>query len=90
MDSKPFNGTIEDWYVFDFDPSESLVPDKNECYVVRGIILGHPWFTDGVFRTSQVLTPKCDIVERATIETLNSLYKLGSKYDNSNRNKDIR
>ena len=75
-----YKGLIDRWYIEDF-PAEAIIePNEEGCYVIRGIIFGHPSFDYGVwFRTSQVMTPKALCVEGAMIKTLNSEYKLGSK-----------
>ena len=86
---KELKCTIHQWYIEDYESIDldkyatlaGLVPNPEGCYVIRSYVTDHPKFGNDAFRTSQVLTPKKDIVEGAVIETINSLYKLGAKFD---------
>lgn len=92
---KELNGIIHAWYIEDYDidlekdgEALGLAQNPEGCYVVRGYVQGHPIWGDDRFRTSQVLTPKSDIKDGATIETLNSRYALGEGFkrdDNENK-----
>lgn len=86
---KELKCTIHDWYIVDYESIDldkyaniaGLVKNPEGCYIIRGNVIDHPIFGRDTLRTSQVITPKKDIVEGAVIETLNSLYKLGERFD---------
>jgi hypothetical protein len=71
---KPFMGVINRWHK-DWDiPPYDEVP--NLGYVVIGTTNDH---LDGYIRTSYVVEIQVDIDQNLWIETLNSVYKLGSR-----------
>ena len=86
---KELKGFIYDWYIVDYESIDldkyaniaGLVKNPEGCYIIKGYVKDHPKFGSDTFHTSQVITPKKDIVEGAVIETINSLYKLGERFD---------
>lgn len=68
---KRIGGTIENWSMHCWSKSQ-------EVYVVCGNIYGDScWFEGQSIRTSQVV--KLD-EEKGLLETLNTIYQLGTKY----------
>jgi hypothetical protein len=95
--NKELKCIIHQWYIKDYpeiDLSKAsflrLAPNPEGCYVVCGYVTDHPTFGRDRLTTSQVLTPKKDIVEGAIIETLNSRYRLGEEFHDRNGNKTNR
>ena len=64
---------LEDWSICNASESLYLAPELRS-YVLQGVVYGHPKKTDGsLIRTSDIVAAK-----GRTVETLNTLYELGS------------